>query len=75
MVYKAVQARILVDQNAQIAAGGTCLLLLVLLFFLGIWLLVLMLAALFGGVGYRVKMLQKSPQKALDQPGAFTKEF
>ena len=73
MMCKAIQARVLVDQNAQIAAGGTCLLVLILLFFLGIWLLMLMMLAVCGAVGYRVKMVTKSPQQAA--PGAFTKDF
>jgi hypothetical protein len=73
MLLNAVKARIQVDQNAQIAAGGSCLLALILLFFLGIWLLVLALLAVFGGVGYRVHVLTKQPARAA--PGAFTKDF
>ena len=37
ILLKSVRARCAVDQNAQVAAGGTCLLLLVLLYFFGLW--------------------------------------
>jgi hypothetical protein len=35
-----------------------------MLFFLGIWLLVLVLLAVCGAVGHRVHTLQKCPQQA-----------
>ena len=73
MFLNAAKARIQVDQNAQIAAGGSCLLALILLFFLGIWLLVLAVLAVCGGVGYRVHVLTKQPQSAA--PGAIAKDF
>lgn len=73
MFLNAAKARVLVDQNAQVAAGGTCLLALVLLFFLGIWLLVFAVLAVCGGVGYRVHLLSQQPQRAA--PGAIDKDF
>ena len=73
MFLNAAKARIQVDQNAQVAAGGSCLLALVLLFFLGIWLLVLAVLAVCAGVGYRVHVLTKQPQSAA--PGAIAKDF
>ena len=73
MFLNAAKARVLVDQNAQVAAGGTCLLALVLLFFLGIWLLVLAVLAVCGGVGYRVHLLSQQSRRAA--PGAIDKDF
>ncbi len=64
MLLNAAKARVQVDQNAQVAAGASCLLALILLFFLGIWLLVLAMLAVCGGVGYRVHVLTKQPQRA-----------
>jgi hypothetical protein len=60
MLYvKRAQVLVQVDQNAQIAAVGAVLLGIFLLLLMGIWLVVLVLLGLFGGVGFRVAQLQK----------------